>query len=153
MSELYILTQDMAILNLSKFKTINVLGGVIEDEDTNAEVDALEFVAVLDDSESTEIVLGIYLSEEQAVSVLEELTAWLGEKNDYKRLFRMPQIYELDGEPAENEKERELELDYSSEFEESEEKKTEEDKQDESAKDDDKVINRLYQKSKKDRER
>lgn len=90
MSELFILAQDTSILNLEKIQRINVLGGTVVDADTGEEIEAIEIAATMDDNENTEIPLGIYLTEEQASNVMEELVVWLSEKNEYRRVFKMP---------------------------------------------------------------
>ncbi len=107
--ELFILTQESTIINVEKIQCINVLGGIVENE-KHEEFDAIEIAAIMDDNENTEIPLGIYITEEQASVAMNELTAWLGEKNEYNRVFKMPSL-EDDTKSTESADEG-LELDY-----------------------------------------
>lgn len=102
MNELFIVTQGISILNLSKVQSIGLLGGVLENEDTAEAMEVIEIAAVMEFGDEDEpIPLGYYITEEKALSVMEELIAWLSEKNEYKRVFRMPDI-DIPEEDSEN---------------------------------------------------
>lgn len=87
-----ILTQDLTFINFDYIKSIAVMGGVIETPD-GKELDALELSATLTDT--SEIPLGIFYTEEQIKKVIEELSLWLNEKNDYRQLFKI-QTFDYD---------------------------------------------------------
>ena len=102
MNELYILTQNFTIVSLNGLREINLYGGVVEVEKNdgkkaNEEIDMIEVSAQFDstgaDSENDNgsVSLGLYFTEEEAASVMSSLADWLNEKNDYGRVFRMPQ--------------------------------------------------------------
>lgn len=108
--ELFIATQDMSILNMNKIQSIDLLSGVMENDDTHEKVDVIEIAATMEFGDEDEpIPLGFYLTEEQAISTMEQIIEWLSEKNEYKRVFSMPPIQKND----EVELNPELELDYS----------------------------------------
>lgn len=93
MNELFILTQDMTIVGLEHIMTIGLLGGTVTNDKTGKTDDAIAVTAALDQEYTegeTDIDLGYYLSDEKANEVMEELVSWLNEKNEYRRVFRMP---------------------------------------------------------------
>ena len=97
MNELFICTQDMTIIGLQHILTIELLGGTITNNKGDSS-DAIAVTAALDQEYTegeTDIDLGYYFSEEKAVEVMGELVAWLNEKNDYRRVFRMPPSNEV----------------------------------------------------------
>lgn len=93
MNELFILTQDMTIIGMEHIMTIELLGGTVTNDKTGKTDDAIAVTAALDQEYTegeTDIDLGYYFSEEKAVGVMDELVSWLNEKNEYRRVFRMP---------------------------------------------------------------
>ena len=116
MSELFIVTQDLSILNVSKIQSINLLSAVMENDVTGEMIEVIEIAAVMEfGDDDTPTPLGYYVSEENAFLTMEKLIAWLSEKNEYNRVFRMPDIdiHEEDSEPSEENENNNTELDYS----------------------------------------
>lgn len=154
MSERFILTQNLTILKMDKVQLISVVGGVIEDENTHDELDGIAIIAVLDDSDKSEVELGIYLTEEQASDAINNLSIWLSEnvKNEYNPVFRMPpfDLIVFGDKPVDGEQESAYELDYSLPDDKNESKQAATTPKKKS--NDEDYVKRLYQNSKKERE-
>lgn len=87
-----ILTQDLTIVNYDYVKTITIMAGEVKiSEDKN--VDAFELVAEMTDG--TEVSLGVFFAESQVEQVIDDITKWLNEVNDYHRLFKIPEHGDL----------------------------------------------------------
>ncbi len=84
-----ILTQNLELVNCYFIKAIQSYEGVVVD-DNGKETSVIEIRAAL--TEKDEVTLGLYLSDTEAAAVMEELAVWHKERNDYRLLYRMPQI-------------------------------------------------------------
>lgn len=87
-----ILTQDLTIVNYDYVKTITVMAGEVKISE-NKNVDAFELVAEMTDG--TEVSLGVFFAESQVEQVIDDITKWLNEVNDYHRLFKIPEHGDL----------------------------------------------------------
>lgn len=95
MNDVYIYSQDYVLVGLSHVIDIHLDNGTITNEDTKESKQAFAITAITDqiiENEPYEITLGFYFTEQQVLSVMENIVAWLNEKNDYHRVFRMPPI-------------------------------------------------------------
>lgn len=83
-----ILTQNLTIVNYDFVKTITAMAGEAEIS-KDKKVDAFELIAELTDG--TEVSLGIFFTENEVEQVIDDITKWLNEINDYHRLFKIPE--------------------------------------------------------------